>query len=161
MQPDASGAGRLVAFVVAAQGAAPGPQDLRNQLAMRLPDYMIPDLVIVLDHFPLSPNGKVDRGALTIPREVRAEPSASDDVARQIEQIWSDALGAPCLDHEMSFFDLGGNSMLMIAIAAKVQDKFGIEVDLQEFFAAPTIACLARQALAFERGGAEQKAAVD
>jgi acyl carrier protein len=69
-------------------------------------------------------------------------------------------LGAPCVDHNASFFDLGGNSMLMIAIAAKVQDSFGMEVDLQEFFGEPTIACLARQASgARQSGSREQEAA--
>ncbi|MEJ0023353.1 MAG: AMP-binding protein [Alphaproteobacteria bacterium] len=84
-QSDASGADRLVAYVVAS-GAKATPQGLRRRLTERLPDYMIPDLVVIRERFPLTPNGKIDRGLLSTP----AEAIAGETIP--LATMWSNAL---------------------------------------------------------------------
>lgn len=144
---DRSGANTLVAYLAPADGARPDPVDVRRRLAARLPEYMLPDLCIVLDRFPLTPNGKVDRNALPAAVLDAAEADEPiDDVEEMIARLWADVLGAKMIGRHDSFFDLGGNSMLMIAVAMKIQEMLGVEIDMQAFFAEPTMACLSSQA---------------
>jgi syringomycin synthetase protein SyrE len=146
---DRSGADRLAAYVVPVDGAALKPNDVRARLAAKLPDYMTPDICVVLDQFPLTPNGKLDRSALPPPDQVGSEhddiEAPNDGAERLIAQTWADVLGEKAIGRHDSFFDLGGNSMLMIAVAAKIQELLCVQIDLQAFFAEPTIACLAAQ----------------
>ncbi|MES1202074.1 MAG: non-ribosomal peptide synthetase, partial [Pseudomonadota bacterium] len=146
---DRSGADRLAAYVVPADGAAPKPNEVRARLAAKLPDYMTPDVCIVLDRFPLSLNGKLDRSALPAPELAALERGGiempNDGAENLIAQTWADVLGEIAIGRNDSFFDLGGNSMLMIAVAAKIQELLCVQIDLQAFFAEPTIACLAAQ----------------
>jgi acyl carrier protein len=110
---------------------------------------MTPDVCIVLDRFPLSPNGKLDRSALPAPELAAFDRGGSeepnDGAEKRIAQTWYDVLGEKAIGRHDSFFDLGGNSMLMIAVAAKIQELLCVQIDLQAFFAEPTIACLAAQ----------------
>lgn len=154
---DRLGADRLAAYVVPVDGAAPKPNEVRARLAAKLPDYMTPDICVVLDEFPLTPNGKLDRGALPAPEHAAFERGGiekpCDGAEKLIAQTWADVLGEKAIGRHDSFFDLGGNSMLMIAVAAKIQELLGVEIDLQAFFAEPTIACLAAQVARAELSG--------
>ncbi|HWA23759.1 MAG TPA: non-ribosomal peptide synthetase [Caulobacterales bacterium] len=146
---DRAGADRLAAYVVPVDGAAPKPNEVRARVAARLPDYMTPDICVVLDQFPLTPNGKLDRSALPPPDQAGSEhddiETPNDGAERLIAQTWADVLGEKAIGRHDSFFELGGNSMLMIAVAAKIQELLCVQIDLQAFFAGPTIACLAAQ----------------
>jgi amino acid adenylation domain-containing protein len=146
---DGPGDARLVAYVVASQGAEVAPEGLRDALKARLPAYMVPALVIPLEDFPLTPNGKIDRKALPRPTppapaaaESRGAPIA-DETERVIAGIWADALGVPAVGTEEDFFDLGGYSLLGVRILTRIHETYGVRLSLSVLFDAPTVRALA------------------
>ncbi len=158
-QTDSSGLQRLVAYVVAAAGAAaPDPAALRREAAARLPEAYVPSLFQVLDRLPLTPNGKVDRRAL--PAAVPAVAAAAGGGApprsaleRTVAGIWRDVLGLDRVGLHDNFFDLGGHSLLAAQVHARLREALQIELSLVDLFRHPTVAALA-QALAPLAGGA-------
>lgn len=142
---DRPGDVRLVGYVVPVAGAAPDPADLRGLLARRLPDYLVPAAVLVLDSFPLSPNGKLDRARLPTPDYdglPDGRPPATD-VERTMCELFAGVLGVPTMFADDSFFDRGGNSLLVARLLARVRDTFGVAIGFRDFFADPTPAGLA------------------
>ena len=128
---------RLVAYVV-------GTAD-ETLLRRRLPEYMVPALVVPLDALPLTPNGKVDRKALPTPEFT----SESDHVAPRnpVEEvlagIWSEVLSRPRIGVGDDFFRIGGHSLLAAKVLARVREAFAIDVPVHRMFAAPTVSGLA------------------
>jgi FkbH-like protein len=123
--------------------------DLKEFLEKRLPHYMVPSFIHVLEALPLTPNGKVDRKGLGV-REVASsgtrevvEPRTETE-ARLLE-IWKAVLPVKDFGVTNNFFDLGGHSLLAIRIVAAVRDIFGIELPLFTIFDTPTIESLGRQ----------------
>ncbi|KQU66157.1 non-ribosomal peptide synthetase [Rhizobacter sp. Root29] len=117
------GGARLVAHVTARAGAVLVPAELRAQLAARLPDYLVPSAIAVLDALPMNPNGKVDRQALpTI--EAQADGDAYEAPQGEVEQalatLWAELLGVPRVGRHDNFFDLGGDSILSLQIVARL-----------------------------------------
>lgn len=110
-RPDHRGGTRLVGYVAGPTPASIAPDDVRATAAARVPAYMVPDVVTVLDALPLNSSGKVDRRALPEP----TTPSPGDDVAprteleRRIAAVLADVLDIPAPGVHTSFFDLGGN----------------------------------------------------
>jgi len=146
----AEGDRRLVAYVVADQDAAPSQEQLHNFLEGRLPDYMLPARYLFLPAFPLTSNGKIDRQALPLPtqaqaHQVRAIPSIGtyDDTELRLAQIWEEVLLIRPTGVKEDFFDLGGNSLLMMSMLARVEQVFGIKVPQAALLRAPTIEVLA------------------
>ncbi len=148
VREDRPGDPRLVAFL-AAGDPAPSPAALRTALRARLPEYMVPGAFVVLPRLPLSPNGKVDRRALS-----RLAPQASEgsDVAsaaprtpaeEMMAGIWADVLGREQVGVDDSFFALGGHSLLATRLVSRVREAFGVELALKAVFEAPTVAGLA------------------
>ena len=139
---------RLVAYVVPAD-AVPS-EELRAVLRLRLPSYMIPDIIVGLNALPLLANGKLDRRNLPEPERVRdpfGPPHASPQSRTEnaLARIWGDLLGLPwvgCLD---DFFDLGGHSLLALRVLNRIRDKFGLDLPLGEFFECRTVASLAQR----------------
>lgn len=124
-----------------------GPQ-LRDFLKDRLPEHMLPASFVVLDEFPLLPNGKIDRRALPSPEATRPElPHAFAAPRTPIEQslaaTWSDLLGVPQIGIHDKFFDLGGHSLLATQLISRVRELFTVELPLRQVFQQPTIAELA------------------
>ncbi len=114
---DADGLRHLVAYLVPAEPARPPSlADLRAVVAPALPPYMLPTRLVVLDAIPRTVHGKPDRRAL---------------------------LGTTTVGAEDGFFELGGNSLQATQITARIRDKFGVEIDLLEFFTEPTVRHLA------------------
>jgi amino acid adenylation domain-containing protein len=158
---------RLVAYVVQGPGVrAQGPgeapverlpsdtrtliPELRNFLRERLPAYMIPSAVVLLDRLPMAPNGKVDRRALRESRQPGPIPETDQAAPRTpvealLAQIWMDVLRVEQVGIHTNFFDLGGHSLLATQVIARVRDTFGIELPLRSLFEAPTVSALARQ----------------
>lgn len=122
-------------------------QRLKEKLKAKLPDYMVPSSIVVLDAFPLTANGKIDRAAL--PEPVKENITAGfvpprSDRERQLVQIWSEILETNWIGVRDNFFDLGGHSLLGVRLMSRIQDRFGINLPLATLFENPTIADLAQ-----------------
>jgi amino acid adenylation domain-containing protein len=144
---DQPGRKHLAAYVVPASGQQPGPEELRGHLAQFLPEYMVPAAVITLDRLPLSPNGKVDRSALPAP-EASARAGASYTAPRTdaevvIAGIWATVLGVDQVGIHDSFFDLGGDSVRSLAVAARAKAAFDVALTPREVLVTRTVAGLA------------------
>jgi acyl carrier protein len=124
------------------------PSELRNYLQERLPDYMVPAHLVVLDSMPLLPNGKVNRRALPaadIKGEGKKYVAPRDAVEETIANIWGEVLAVEQVGVEDNFFELGGHSLLATQVVARIGDVFGIELPLHLLFEAPTVAGLAER----------------
>ncbi|MFF3005504.1 amino acid adenylation domain-containing protein [Kitasatospora sp. NPDC057940] len=142
-----SGQTALTGYVVPADGTA-DPEKIRARLAERLPGYMVPPVVIVLDAFPMTTSGKIDRRALPEPEEQRpaAEPTAPrDETEAALAGIWAEVLGVPVVGAEDNVFDHGANSVLTLQVTARIREVFGVGVSARHVFAARTVAALADQ----------------
>ena len=141
---DVRGERRLIAYVAAADETALG--DLRGFAARSLPDYMVPETVVVLPALPLTPNGKVDRRALPEPA-LPARPLASvlprTPVEDVIASIWAQVLGLERVGIHENFFQLGGHSLLATRVVSRLREAFGLDVPVRTMFEAPTVAGLA------------------
>ncbi|HEX2092659.1 MAG TPA: amino acid adenylation domain-containing protein, partial [Longimicrobiaceae bacterium] len=153
---DAPGEKRLVGYVVGADGGVSGGE-LREWLRGRLPEYMVPAGVVVLEAFPLTGNGKLDRRALPMPEvgdagEVYVAPRTP--VEEVLAGIWAEVLRVERVGVEGSFFDLGGHSLLATRVVARVRSALGVELPLRALFENPTIAGLAERIEQARRAGA-------
>uniref|UniRef100_A0A2P1CZ97 AptD n=1 Tax=Nostoc sp. HIID-D1B TaxID=2027338 RepID=A0A2P1CZ97_9NOSO len=120
---------------------------LKNHLKSRLPDYMIPAQIIVLDELPLTPNGKFDRKSLPAPNGVveGLYESPRNAVEQQLAQVWSTVLEHQNIGIHDNFFELGGHSLLAIKLLNNIQQVFEQKLSLSNLFQNPTIAQLAEQ----------------
>jgi amino acid adenylation domain-containing protein len=146
---------RLVAYVTAAAGATASPTELRASLEARLPAFMVPSAVVVLDAMPLSPNGKIDRRQLPAPEFTAQEETyvaPSTPAEEVIAGIWAEVLAAARVGAHDNFFALGGHSLLATRVVSRLRDAFGVEVSLRALFEAPTVAGLAERVEAARRG---------
>ena len=156
---------RLAAYIVAsdqwpvvsgqetsadAQGAssslATDHKSLTTFLKARLPDYMVPAHIQMLDRLPLTPNGKVDRKALPAPGAGAGQTRPGlprDAVELRLLQIWETVLQAPSLGVHDDFFALGGHSLLAVKLMSHVQQAFGRRLPVSLLFTRPTVAGLA------------------
>ncbi|MET9362688.1 amino acid adenylation domain-containing protein [Streptomyces sp. NPDC006632] len=136
--------GRLTAHVTVADEAAPEREELRGFLAARLPEHMVPAALVVLDSFPLTANGKVDRAALPLPGpEGGAAQGAHVAPRTEAEQllaaVWSDVLDVPRVGAHDNFFQLGGDSLTAVRVVGRIADAFGV-ISPYAVFDAPTLA---------------------
>ncbi|ATL25759.1 Siderophore biosynthesis non-ribosomal peptide synthetase modules, Bacillibactin synthetase component F [Streptomyces formicae] len=150
---------RLVGYVVPAAtgantGAAELPSLLRDFVRDRLPEYMVPAAVVVLDRFPLTSNGKLDRAALPTP-DFTTHPTTSRTPRTPTEELlqtlFAQLLNTPHIGIDDNFFDHGGHSLLATRLVSRVRSLFGVELGVRALFEAPTVASLAR-----ELGSADQ-----
>jgi amino acid adenylation domain-containing protein len=136
------GGGTALAAYVAAAVDEPGlPASLRAHLAARLPAYMVPATVVVLDALPRTPNGKVDRRALPAPeREARPAAGAAPRTAmeRRVAALWREVLGAG-VGVDENFFDAGGDSLRLFRLHALLRERLGAELEMVDLFRLPTV----------------------
>ncbi|OYD87925.1 non-ribosomal peptide synthetase [Nostoc sp. 'Peltigera membranacea cyanobiont' 213] len=120
---------------------------LKNDLKSRLPDYMIPAQIIVLDKLPLTPNGKIDRKALPAPNgEIEGlYETPRNEVEQKLAQVWSAVLERQEIGIHDNFFDLGGHSLLAVKLLNNIQQVFEQQLSLSSLFQNPTIAQLGQQ----------------
>lgn len=142
----------LVLFLVAEPGTTADHETIRGALAERLPAYMVPALVIDIESVPTSGSGKTDRAALLALAErvvaERAEdtvPAAeyADDLERELAGIWAEVLSVPVVERDRPVLQYGAHSLNIFTVLGQVQERYGVAVQLVEFFRAPTVATLA------------------
>jgi acyl carrier protein len=110
---------------------------------------MVPDAIVPLEALPLLPNGKLDRSALPVPdlsrRQATADSVGPDtELERAITAIWQDLLDVERVGLHENFFDLGGNSLLMVQLQARLVDVAGCEIPVVDLFRYPTVGALAQ-----------------
>ncbi|MFD1832036.1 non-ribosomal peptide synthase/polyketide synthase [Streptomyces desertarenae] len=144
----AAGAGRLVAYVVPAEGADGQlpPAELREHLAGLLPPHMVPSVFVPLERLPLTPSGKTDRRALPDPgpAHTAAGPRTAPrtDTERRIARIWADVLGVEEVGADDNFFHLGGDSILSMQVVSRLR-RDGLHLATRDLFTHQTVAELA------------------
>jgi amino acid adenylation domain-containing protein/non-ribosomal peptide synthase protein (TIGR01720 family) len=140
---------RLVAYVVPRGEERLTVDVMRDHLLTRLPEYMVPSALVVLDSFPLTANGKIDRRALPEPSGLLADVSAEHveprtERERILAEIWSTTLGVDRVGVTASYFALGGDSIMGITVCSRARER-GIEFSLQDLFEKQTVAALAAE----------------
>jgi len=148
VREDTPGDRRLVAYLLAGPGAAAPPAgELRHLARETLPEYMVPAAFVELDQLPLTPSGKVDRKALPAPAAGGDGAAAPDGPAtaeeERIAAVWESVLGTRAGVND-SFFDVGGNSLLLVQVAAKLEEALGHPVPIMDLFQHTTVRALAR-----------------
>jgi amino acid adenylation domain-containing protein len=137
---------RLVAFIATDEESQSLEDMLRLYLSARLPDYMVPAHFVIFSSLPLSPNGKIDYGALPPIRSSAdsAATASSNDIEAKLQAIFAEVLGRSDIGIDDNFFRLGGHSLLAARAAARIGDAFsGLNLTLSDFLTAPTVQDLA------------------
>ncbi|HYO14949.1 MAG TPA: amino acid adenylation domain-containing protein [Thermoanaerobaculia bacterium] len=161
------GGTRLVAWVVPRD---PADREalaaaLRVFLRERLPEALVPAAFVLLDELPLNPSGKVDRAALPDPEAGRREAAAPYVAPRAglesaVAAVWREVLGVEEVGAGDNFFDLGGHSLLLVELQARLAERLGEEVALLDLFRNPNVASLARFLEQRAAAGVEEPAPV-
>lgn len=148
VREDRPGDQRLVAYVVPEPGGVlPPTAELRQYVGADLPEYMVPAAFVPLDALPLTPNRKLDRGALPAP-DLGAGTGGRPPRTRQerlLCELFAEVLGVPRVSVDDGFFDLGGHSLLATRLISRVRSTFGVDIALRTLFEAPTAAELAER----------------
>ncbi|MCW8128736.1 phosphopantetheine-binding protein, partial [Microbulbifer halophilus] len=119
---------------------------VREALARRLPDYMVPARVLAVGELPLGDNGKIDRRALpALARrsDSRAPVPAEGELERSILDVWRELLGRDNFGVTDNFFDIGGHSLAAIKVVARLRERLGRELPTTLLFDAQTVRALA------------------
>jgi amino acid adenylation domain-containing protein/thioester reductase-like protein len=139
---------QLVAYLAPASGQTIRRGEVRDYLQKKLPDYMVPSVLMVLPSLPLSPNGKLDRKALPepdlSPETRRQESTPRNEIERQLSGIWATLLGLESVGIHDNFFELGGHSLLVMQMLFQIRTTFGEQLSVHSIFNAPTISQLAK-----------------
>ncbi|HVT95892.1 MAG TPA: non-ribosomal peptide synthetase, partial [Acidobacteriaceae bacterium] len=138
---------QLIAYVRYAE-ASGDVEQIRSWLRERLPEYMVPAILVPLDEFPMTPNGKIDRkrlpSPLTVARETRADSiAARNQTEQRLTELWSEALHVDRPGIRDNFFDLGGHSLLLVQLHARLKREFSSNLAVVDLFRYPTIEALA------------------
>jgi amino acid adenylation domain-containing protein/thioester reductase-like protein len=140
---------RLVAYIVPQLQQAPNVMELQQFLQQKLPKYMVPSNFVVLEALPLTPNSKVNRKALPAPDTAHREQETFSPPRNSLEEklvsIWSDILRIEQVGINDNFFHLGGHSLLVVRLFARIREAFQVDLPLQTLFEAPTVANLAER----------------
>ena len=155
---DMPGDKRLVAYVLPAAGDAPVTGELRDYLRQKLPEHMVPSAFVLLNGFPRTSSGKVDRSALPAPDQQSSEAPSTyvaprGAVERLLASICTEVLGVERIGAHDDFFTLGGHSLLATRVIARLETALGVELPVRLLFEAPTIAGLAQRIVAMEQSG--------
>ncbi|WP_042907826.1 phosphopantetheine-binding protein, partial [Mycobacterium avium] len=137
------------------------PAEIRARLAKRLPEYMVPAAVVVLETLPLTANGKLDARALPAPEFQNADYRApASPVEEILAGVFADVLGLDRVGVDDSFFDLGGDSLLAMRVIAAIETTLNADLSVRTVFEAPTVTQLA-QRVSGDRGRRQPLVAVE
>jgi len=154
---DAAGNKRLVAYFVAQAGANPTARELSEFLSASLPPWMLPSVYLPISVFPLTANGKVDYSALPAPvaGSVKTEDGAaqSSGMEAQVAGIWKAVLGAEYVGLDDNFFDIGGTSLLLVSVHAKLQERLSRKIPIADLFGYTTVRALSERLGAASESG--------
>jgi amino acid adenylation domain-containing protein len=157
------GESQLVAYLVPVdERTPPTTGELLAYLREKVPDYMVPAALVTLPALPLTLNGKVDLGQLPAPDRARpvlasAYSAPRSELERRITAAWQEELKVEAVGVDDNFFDLGGHSLRMAKVHARLKEALGREISLIELFQFPTVSSLARHlsgSLAFDETAA-------
>ncbi|MEU6719526.1 amino acid adenylation domain-containing protein [Nonomuraea sp. NPDC046802] len=143
-RPGPDGELRLVSYVVPGPGLGDVP-GLRQSLAAALPPYLVPDTLVALDELPLTPHGKLDREALPEPPHDQAPAGTADGAAAvdELTALFAEVLGGLPVSADTDFFAVGGHSLQLTMLLARIRDRYGAELRYRDFFTAATPRALA------------------
>jgi acyl carrier protein len=136
---ESGGEKRLVGYVVGEVNV----EELRQALRAKLPEYMAPSALVVLESLPLTPNGKLDRRALPAPngtaRSGHKYLAPRTPVEEVLAKIYGEVLGLEQVSIDDNFFELGGHSLLATQLISRVRESFRVEIPLRAVFESPTV----------------------
>ncbi len=145
---DDRGEKQLTAYILPDNEREPGVDELRRWAGENLPDFMVPSSWVMMESFPLTPRGKVDRNSLPPPGKERPEMEEDyvvpdSPAEKKLALIWREILDVERIGIRDNFFDLGGNSLLATQLVSRIREEFQIELELKKLFQDPTISGLA------------------
>ncbi|KZN32605.1 hypothetical protein N480_25485, partial [Pseudoalteromonas luteoviolacea S2607] len=153
MAKDIAGSQQLVGYVkpstVVSDNECPAyANEITTALLSKMPDYMVPSVIVLIDTWPLTPNGKIDRKVLPTPdeRALHGKYSAPvSDTEHAVADIWSKLLGVDVdlISRTANFFELGGHSLLSVRLVSDIRNRFKVEISVQAIFEAATLQDLA------------------
>jgi acyl-coenzyme A synthetase/AMP-(fatty) acid ligase/acyl carrier protein len=140
----------LTAFLAVRSGLCPDADELRRFLRSRLPDHMLPSDYVVVDAFPLLPSGKVDRRTLALQNSARpighgGHVAPQTPTQERLAVIWRKLLGIEDVGITDNFFQMGGHSLMVMQVLARIRKEFEVEVPIRSLFEDPTIKGLAKE----------------
>ncbi|WP_168714144.1 non-ribosomal peptide synthetase [Streptomyces sp. A1136] len=139
--------GKPVLVGYAALGGTATADELREHLARRLPEYMVPAALVLMDALPRGERGKTDRRALPPPAPAggaTARAPLHGEMERLVAAVWAEVLAVAQVGAEDNFFEVGGHSLLLLRVQARLGERLGRQVPVVDLFAHPTVRGLAR-----------------
>ncbi|PHM46120.1 Amino acid adenylation [Xenorhabdus mauleonii] len=136
---------RLVAYLIPQAGVTLSPSHLREQLSSRLMEHMLPSAFVMLDAFPMSANGKLDRKALPAPDHTsivsREYEAPQGEIEQKLAAVWQSLLNLEQVGRQDNFFELGGHSLLVVNLIEQLR-QHGLSLDVSAVFSAPTLVAM-------------------
>ncbi|MBX3335152.1 MAG: amino acid adenylation domain-containing protein, partial [Nitrospira sp.] len=147
---------RLVGYLAGEWSLKEKLEEVRSYLAVQLPHYMVPSVILWLDTMPLTQTGKVNREALPVPERTTGRAAARiaprNPVEEALAELWKSVLEVPEAGIHDHFFEAGGHSLLATQIISRIRELFEVEISLQMLFERPTISALAEEVTRLRQG---------
>src|ERR1700687_6237820 len=138
---------RLVAYVVGGEEGTPSARELRRHVRSKLPEHMVPASYVRVEEMPLLASGKVNRRALGgvagVALSEQGMVAARTEVEQKLAGMWAEVLKVKEVGVDQNFFEMGGHSLLVLQVMARIRREFDVELGVRTMFEEPTIAGLA------------------
>jgi amino acid adenylation domain-containing protein len=147
----------LIGYVVCRPTARVSIDTLKSHLRDKVPEYMVPTFLVILEQLPLNSNGKVDRGSLPVPVEGMGREkyrSPRTPMEELLVGIWQDILKIERVGVDDNFFELGGHSLQAIEFVSRARKKFNVDLPLRNLFEAPTVVGISKRIEKLQSDGA-------